>query len=116
MKSIIHEIRRQPDHIKELATLLCTIIVVVIVGFVWFRSFQHNIYALLNPGDVPQAEERVFAQESKSLFSSIAQIVGDSKAQISSFFNGSNGELNVINNQTDSNTDKTHPLPVSGDR
>jgi hypothetical protein len=118
MKQIIHEIRQQPQHIRALATVLCTVAVVAVVVAVWFNSFQKDIYALLNPEQQSQAEDQRFAKESKSLFGSILQTISDGRAQISSLFGGKS-QTNVINNQSEPNTapdDSIHPLPVSGSK
>ena len=112
LKHIVREIRKQPQHIRELATILCTIAVVAVVVLVWYRSFQKDIYALLNPDQQIEAPDKFFAQESKSLFGSILQVLDEGKAQISDLFN-QDGETNVIN-QTDSDSKNVpHPLPVS---
>jgi hypothetical protein len=119
MKQIIHEIRNQPHHIRELATMLCTIAVVAVVVLVWFRSFQKDIYALLNPSDEPQAQDQFFAQQSQSLFGSILSTLGSGKAQISAFLSGNGGESVIINNNNSVSGDSStapHPLPVSGNR
>ena len=115
MKKIIHEIRNQPQHVRELATVLCTIAVVAVVVTVWFHSFQKNIYALLNPDQQPQAQDQMFAQESKSLFGSILQTISDGRAQISNLFSGKS-QTDIINapaSQTNNPSNVPHPLPVS---
>ena len=115
MKNIIHEIRNQPQHVRELATVLCTIAVVAVVVTVWFHSFQKNIYALLNPDQQPQAQDRLFAQESKSLFGSILQTISDGRAQISNLFSGKN-QTDVVNtsaSQINNPSNTPHPLPVT---
>lgn len=116
MRKIIHEIRRQPQHVRELATILCTIAVVAVVGLVWFRSFQKDIYALLNTDEQQDAQDRLFATESKSLFSSMVDSLGSSKAQISELFSGKDS-TNVKTSATPTATPQVpHPLPVSGSR
>lgn len=118
MKTIIHEIRNQPHHVRQMATILCTIVVVAVVVLVWFNSFQHNIYTLLNPDQNPQAQDQQFAQQSKSLFGSILQTLGDGKAQILNLFS-SKSQTDVVNPsapQANSPSDVAHPLPVSGNR
>ena len=114
MKHIIHEIRNQPHHVRALATVLCTVVVVAIVVAVWFNSFQKDIYALLNPEQQSQAEDQRFAKESKSLFSSILQTLDDGKAQILNLFDGES-QTDVINDRSTSNN-SIHLLPISGNR
>lgn len=118
MKHIIHEIRQQPHHVRELATILCTIAVVAVVALVWFHSFQKDIYGLLNPGDQPQAQDQLFAQQSQSMFGSIMNALNEGKAQISAFFSGSASQTDVTNTSTSADTSSgvAHPLPVSGNR
>ena len=118
MKRIIHEIRQQPHHVRELATVLCTIAVVAVVVTVWFNSFQKDIYALLNPDKNPQAQDQQFAKESKSLFGSILQTLSDGKAQISNLFNGKSQTdiVNTLDTVSNPSADKPHLLPVSGSR
>ena len=113
MKRVINHIRSQPHHVREIATILCTVVVVVIVVWVWFSSFQKNIYTLLNPDQ--QSQDKVFAQESKSLFGSILETLSDGKAQISSLFSGKS-QTDVINTSSPSSTNQPHPLPVTGNR
>jgi hypothetical protein len=117
MKALIHEIRQQPHHVRELATILCTIAVVAVVALVWFHSFQKDIYAMLNPGDQPQAQDQLFAQQSQSLFGSLISTLGEGKAQISALFSGKSGQTDITNSsaQTDASA-AAHPLPVSGNR
>lgn len=119
MKKIIHEIRRQPEHVRELATILCTLAVVAVVGIVWFRSFQKDIYALLNPNEQKDAQDRLLVTESKSLFGSMIDALGNSKAQISDLFNGKETTTSVQNSSpsvSPATTSQPHPLPVSGNR
>lgn len=119
MRKIIHEIRNQPAHVRELATMLCTVVVVAIVGLLWFRSFQHDIYTMLNPKQSEgQAQDQLFAQQSKSLFGSISQVLKDGKAQIFNLFTGSS-QTDITNSPASSNSssnNQAHPLPVSGSK
>jgi hypothetical protein len=110
MKQIVHHIRQQPHHVREMATVLCTIVVVAIIGFVWLRSFKHEIFSLLNPAE-PTSQDREFAQQSKSIFASLAQLVEDSRAQISGFFVHQQTEITPL--PTPSASASVHPLPVT---
>src|SRR5258708_11021835 len=119
MKKLIHQIRQQPPHVRELASLLCTIAVVAAVGFVWFHSFQHDIYAMLNPGDQKDAQDQYFAAQSKSLFGSIFDTLSAGKAQISDLLSGKGSVTTVKSNASTGSSaasGQAHPLPVSGNR
>ena len=119
MRSFLHEIHRQPEHVRQLLAGLCTVAVVSLVTLVWFRSFQQDIYALLNPADEPQAQDQMFARESSSLFGSIIQAFKDTGAQVSGLLTNESSRSQITNttNSSDQNsTSSPHPLPVSGDR
>ena len=107
---IVHHIRQQPHHVRELATVLCTIVVVIIIGVVWLRSFKHEMFSLLNPTE-QVSQDRQFAQQSKSIFASLAQMVNDSRAQISEFFNHQTTDVVVPSVSPDASA--VHPLPVT---
>ncbi len=119
MKTIIHEIRNQPHHVREIATIVCTVAVVAVITFIWFHSFQKNIYTLLNPEEQTQSQDKVFAKESKSLFASMFEVISNGRAQISNIFSSKESESDVINTQDQTTADESgevHPLPVSGNR
>jgi len=119
MKKLIHHVRSQPHHVRGLVTLGCTVAVVAVIGVVWFNSFQNNMYALLNPEDQVGARDKLFTQESKSLFASMLQVVSDGRAQITNIFSSQNNQTDIVNTKSNSSvapSDSIHPLPVSGNR
>ncbi len=63
--SLLHEIRRQPLHIRKLMFGLSVITTLSLGGMIWFHSFQSNMYALLNPGEVNPEDERFYADVEK---------------------------------------------------
>ena len=81
--SILKNIHEQPQHVREIMFGLCVITTVSLVGAVWFKDLQNDMYALLNPEEVQQ--ERFLAQEnSDSLFGVLGKTFGD----ISSIWTG----------------------------
>lgn len=118
MKSLIREIRNQPDHIRELIAGLCTVVIASLVALVWFNSFKHDVFVLLNPDQ--QTDNRFLASDSTSLFGYIGKAFSDGKAQITEFIKGSHTSTispTTNSNTTSSNTESNpHALPVSGDR
>ena len=90
--SFLDDIRKQPQHVREIMFSLCVIITVSLVGMVWFSSFQKDMYALLNPGEVQQ--ERFLAQENqRSLFGNLGKTFGDIGSLLSGFWgSGSSGD------------------------
>lgn len=47
--NLLHEIKKQPEHIKGIFVWLCVVITFSLVSFVWFRSTQRRFVALLHP-------------------------------------------------------------------
>lgn len=84
--SVFHEIRKQPDHIREIFMWLSVVITTSIVGYVWIGSVSRDITALANPG---QTEQRTYAQKdgkaqtTASLFGNFGQSVSGLTATIS---------------------------------
>ena len=115
----IDKIRSQPDHIRELSAGLCTVVVVLLVAAVWFTSFKHNVYALLNPDQQAQPQSEFFASNVTSLFGSIGETIKNTTAAISEVFDSlksGNQSVNIEINQKTSYTDQVHTLPVSGNK
>src|SRR5690349_7658301 len=113
MKKLVHHIRQQPSHIRELVTLGCTIVVVVLVGLVWFNSFQHDMYALLNPTDQKDAQDQHFAAVSQSLFGSIMDTLSSGKAEITDLIHGTS-TTTVAAPSNNAAPVQPHPLPING--
>ena len=62
--SLLEDIRKQPRHVREMMFAFCVIITVSLVGLVWFRSFEKNIFVLINPD--PKKQEQFFAERAKN--------------------------------------------------
>lgn len=54
--SLLDDIRNQPKHIREMMFAFCVIITVSLVGLVWFRSFEEDLFVLINPDPEKQAQ------------------------------------------------------------
>lgn len=85
--ALIHDIRKQPIHIRKVMFGLSVITAISFVGVLWFNSFQHNMYALLNPAptdsDAPQYAQK---DQTRSPFAVIYDSVKDTAANIFGFF------------------------------
>ena len=46
--SFLQEIRKQPQYAREVMFGLCVIITISLVGLVWFRSFEEDLFVMLN--------------------------------------------------------------------
>jgi hypothetical protein len=115
MKNIIHHVRSQPEHIRQLTAVGCTIIVGSLVVAFWLHSFQTTTFALLNPGQEDTTQSQMFAVSSDSLFGNIGNFFSEIKAQIGGLFGGSNTVKTQVQIQAPLNG-PIHPLPVSNDR
>ncbi len=71
---------------------LAVFITILLVGMIWFRSFQKNIFVLMNPED--DAEKALAAQNINmpSLFGYVGKSVASIKGLISGLM-GNDGEL-----------------------
>ncbi|OGN28290.1 MAG: hypothetical protein A2941_01955 [Candidatus Yanofskybacteria bacterium RIFCSPLOWO2_01_FULL_49_17] len=114
MKRLIHHVNRQPEHIRHLVAIGCTVVVGSLVFAFWFNSFEKMTYALLNPGQELEQEGPVFAVASDSLFGTIGGLFSDLKAQIGELF-GNQADTR-IEDQGEEEPGQVHPLPVSNER
>ena len=113
--SILDEIREQPEHIRKIMFGFCVITTISIVGVIWYRSLEKNLFALLNPDEM--ANQPKYAQTSSGLFGDIGSTFKDLGGTIFNFI-GIKSEPNNIENSSDTSapaeSDKTYLLPLSG--
>ena len=86
--SFLDEIKKQPRETREIMFGLSVFITILLVGMVWFRSFQRNLYVLMNPED---GMAKALAAENApvpSLFGYIWQTAGEVKGLVSGLFDG----------------------------
>lgn len=115
MRSILDEIRNQPEHIRHIFMWLCVVITFSVVGFVWFRSTSRQFVALMNP---KAEQERILAEKNKpkqpSPFATIFSAWDNLRANISELFVGPKSNLEINNGIT--NPEKPVPaqrLPIN---
>jgi len=115
MQRVINHVRRQPDHVRELWATGCTLVVVLAIAAFWFHSFEDNVYALLNPSDVPADNQSQFAVNPLSLFGFIGDAISSSKAQILNLFDHSSDSGTTTNSNPviSSQPSQPHPLPLT---
>ena len=94
---------------------LAVFITVLLIGMVWFHSFQRNLYALMNP---PEEVDKMLAVGNApvpSLFGYVWQSVGEVKGLVSGLF--TNNQQPTTNNQRQENIEvesgKAYTLPLS---
>src|SRR3989344_7481167 len=95
--SFLDEIRKQPQHHREIMFGLCVVTTILLVGMVWYNSFEKNLYVLLNPGE--NADQRYLAENKTgpSLFGNLSKTGQDLKATFFNIFNlNSDGKKDII--------------------
>src|SRR3989339_600730 len=97
--SILEEIRQQPKHIREIMFGFCVITTISIIGLVWYRSFEKNLFVLLNPSDT--INQNQYAQANSSLLGDIGSTFKDLSGTIFGFVGVDSGskDQDVKNNQ-----------------
>jgi hypothetical protein len=115
MKSLLEEIRQQPEHIRHVFMWLMVVICFSVIGFVWFRSTSKQFVALLHP---ETAQDQALADSNKpkqpSPFATIFNSFKDLQANISELISGKPASLD-INNGQNTQTEIVPPkkLPLS---
>ncbi len=98
MRSLLEEIRQQPEHIRHIFMWLCVVITFSVIGFVWFNSTSKQFVALLHP---EEAQAQALAEKNKpqqpSPFATIFGFWGDLRANISELIIGSKSNLEINN-------------------
>jgi len=112
--SFLNDIKKQPQETREIMFYLSVFITILLVGMVWFRSFQTNLYVLMNPEEDAEKALAVENASVPSLFGFIWQTAGEVKGLVSGLFNS---DANVANEHAnDANKEgsgKVYTLPLS---
>ena len=115
--SFLNEIRKQPQYVREIMFVLCVVITISLVGLVWFRSFEENIFVMLNPE--PEKQAKFFAERDKQtpvVFASVTAALGNLRASMYNalgFFKDYNSNQAKVDDELKG---ETHKLPISGDK
>ena len=96
--------------------ILSVVTTVSLVGLIWFRSFQKNLYVMLNPDQ--QQQEEFFATVDKnndatSLFGYIGQTFKDTYQNAKSLISGESAGNDDNPSYNRDVNNKVHVLPVS---
>jgi hypothetical protein len=90
-----------------------------LIGALWFTSFQHNVYALLNPDASNTVGEQYFADaspaaRSESPFAAMGQLVKDMRASIGQLFTSGAVQGGISSSPAPSaSTGRAQALPLS---
>lgn len=115
--SFLDDIQKQPKHVREIMFGMCVVITVSLVGLIWFRSFEEDLFVMLNPDAGKQ--EKFYAERDKRtpvVYASLTQALGNLQATLYDAF-GFLGDYSSkkVNNDKEY-TGETHKLPLSGDK
>ena len=115
--SFLDEIRKQPSHVREIMFWFSVVITVSLVGMVWFRSFEENLFVMMNPE--PEKQAKFYADRAGRtpvVYANVTKALGSLRATLYNsfgFFNDySSNEVKV----DEEYTGEVHKLPLSGDR
>lgn len=111
----LEDIKNQPQHTREIMFSLSVFITVLLIGMIWFRSFQENLYALMNP---EEDVEKMLAVENApvpSLFGYIWQAAGEVKGLVSGLLDfGEKVDENIIgSDKIKVESSNVYTLPLS---
>jgi len=114
--SFLDDIRKQPQHHREIMFGLCVITAVSLVGMIWYNSFQTNLYVLLNPEQTTDQRNLAENKTAPSLFGDIGKTGQDLKAAFYSIFNLNSNDKkdNVTGNTQTNDSGRVYTLPLSG--
>lgn len=98
---MLKEIRRQPEHIREIFMWLCVVIVFSFVVLAGFRQTNEKLVALVNPEIAEETRVQIVQNKQQSPLQSIAGYLGDLRASITDVFS-----LNFSNSVQEIEKDK----------
>ncbi|MBX4211551.1 MAG: hypothetical protein KW806_02025 [Candidatus Yanofskybacteria bacterium] len=110
MASLREEIRHQPLWVRQVMFGFSVIAALSLVGGIWFRSFEKDMFALLNPD--PAVQEQHFAQfkTEEGAFSLASKAIEGLRATISDFFGFDTVGTKIPSEPEDASP---HALPLS---
>lgn len=116
--SFLDDIRKQPRHVREIMFGLCVVITVSIVGLIWFRSFEENLFVMLNTD--PAKQEQFYAERANRtplVYANVTKALGSLRATMYSAFgfldDYSSNEVKVEDEEYKGGAKQ---LPLSGDK
>lgn len=113
--SFLDEIRKQPQHHREIMFGLCVVTTISLVGMVWYNSFEKNLYVLLNPGENTDPKYLADNKTVPSLLGDIGKTGQDLKAAFLDIFNLTSNDKKdiIIENTKANNSERVYMLPLS---
>ena len=96
---------------------MCVVTTISLVGMVWFRSFEEDIFVLLNPE--PEKQEQFYAERSNRtpvVYANVTKALGSLRAAMYDafgFFDDYSSEQVKVEEEIKG---EAHELPLSGDK
>lgn len=109
--SFLDEIRKQPQETRETMFYLSVLITTLLVGTIWFHSFQKNLYVLMNPEEDAEKALAVENASVPSLFGYVGKSLTDIKGLVSGFLGDEDTAASMGKVRVDSG--KVYTLPLS---
>lgn len=115
--SLLNDIRKQPRHVREIMFGLCVVITVSLVGMIWFRSFEEDVFVMLNTDEQIQAKFYAERDKNAPIYANLVNAVGGLRAVLYDAFGflddyNSGGEINIESEFEG----KVYKLPISEDK
>lgn len=111
---LFHDIRSQPKHVRHIMFILSVMTAVSLVGVIWYGSFEHDLYVLLN--SEKEYQEKFLAVKEQVQEPTLMAYIGESFQALQA---GIYGLLNLQSDTPDAKNkgeSKVHLLPLSGER
>ncbi len=95
---------------------LCVVITISLVGLIWFRSFEENLFVMLNPE--PEKQAQFYAERDKHtpiVFANVTAALGNLRATMYDalgFFKDYSSKVK----EDEELKGETHKLPISGNK
>lgn len=105
----LDDIKNQPQHTREIMFGLSVFITVLLVGVIWFRSFQKNLYVMMNPEEDVEKMLAIENTSVPSLFGFIWQTAGEVKGLVS-------GLLGIVDQQPTTNDQQPEKIKIESSK
>lgn len=116
--SFLDDIQKQPKHVREIMFALCAITTISLVGIVWFRSFEEDLFVMLNPQQ--DRQDKFYAERSgrtPAVYANLTKALGSLRANFYDafgFLDDYSGSKSI--EVEEEYKGEVHKLPLSGDK
>ena len=115
--SFLDEIKKQPQHIRETMFVFCVIITISLVGIVWFRSFEEDLFVMLNPE--PEKQDKFYASRQERtplIYANLTKVLGNMRATLYDAMGFMEDYTSSGVGVEEEYKGDVHELPLSGDK